>query len=552
MSVTVPIVLALAACTGDSSGTTPTPVDPHTGDTAEIPAPSADWEVLPSRGCAAPDARDTLGPFATFDAGDWGDQPVDMGAMHFILGSGAAVGDLNGDGWNDIVIPRRIGVELYLNDGAGGFVEAPLPAVGRGGVGAAVVDFDGDGDLDVYLSQYGYHDILLANDGHARFRDVTERAGIGEHPYGVGSSWADMDGDGDLDLLALEHGNWVTVRSERSHVYENLGGGRFVEVIGALPDETAYGHTLAGGWMDLDADLDPDVYLVNDYGWILQNHLLWNDGGTLTPAVPGHGLGLRVCGMGLAETDLNDDGVPDLFLSSWLELALLESVAPGVWANQTLVSGLSVQGDLNRHVAWGADFGDVDNDGDDDLFIGFGHIYANLDNPFFQPDALYEQQSGTFTEVSATWGLADPAITRGAMLVDLDGDGWLDLLKRNRWAPATIRPARCGEAAWLEVQLANPTSPNTRGVGARVRVVARGIEAEVAHTQARVIRAGGRSLASGGPPEVHFGLAGFEAVDVEVTWPDGAVQTVPDVPTRQRIRIVRDAAIAPSTPRGGP
>jgi hypothetical protein len=492
-------------------------------------------EILPSVACESPAAR-AEAPFDLLTGGDWGAQPADVAPAHFVLGSGLAVGNLDGDAWPDLVVPRDGGVELYLGDGAGGLIAAPFPDVGRGGVGASVVDYDGDGDLDVYLSQYLHEDRLLENDGAARFTDVTDARGLALHPYGVGSSWGDLDGDGDLDLLVLEHGNWLLTKSVESHVYESQvaqGTLGFVERIHAFPEDDGYGHTLAGGILDLDRDQQPDVYLINDYGWIRGNRLFWNRGGALSVAEPGTGTHLRVCGMGMAESDLNGDRIPDLFLSSWLEHRMLVSFGAGTWVDSTLVTGLAVPAEGVRHVAWGADFGDVDNDGDDDLFVAYGFIAANLPNPVDQPDALYIQDGGTFTQQAADWGIASLAESRGAMLVDLDNDGWLDLVKRDRFAPAVIRTARCGDASWIAVEL-HQDGPNTRAIGAEVRIL--GPDGD----RSRWIRAGGRSLASGGPPSVHFGLGERTAVDVAITWPDGTESLHPGLSANQRVRIHRD------------
>ncbi len=532
--------LVLGACTS--------PSDPPAEDTdavedtathTAIPptdtgAPGFQVEILPSSTCASPGAR-AEAPFDRLLDGDWGEQSVDVGPAHFILGSGLAVGDLDGDDFPDVVIPRDQGVELYLNDGHGGMSAAPFPDVGRGGVGASVADFDGDGDLDVYLSQYLHEDRLLANDGTGSFTDVTDEVGLSIHPYGVGSSWGDLDGDGDLDLLVLEHGNWVITKSVESHVYENRtaqGSPGFIERIDAFPADEGYGHTLAGGILDLDDDHQPDVYLVNDYGWIRGNRLFWNDVGALSVAAPGTGTHLRVCGMGLATSDLNGDRIPDLFLSSWLEHRMLLSFGNRSWVDATLLTGLDVPQEGVRHVAWGADFGDIDNDADDDLFVAYGFIQANLPNPFDQPDALYIAEGTGFSQQAAAFGIADLSASRGAMLVDLDHDGWLDLAKRNRLEPAVIELARCGEASWLTVEL-RQDGPNTRAIGAEVHVTGTNL------TQSRWIRAGGRSVASGGPPEAHFGLGNRGSVDIEITWPDGTVSTHPDIGTSQRIRIHR-------------
>jgi hypothetical protein len=122
--------------------------------------------------------------------------------------------------------------------------------------------------------------------------------------------------------------------------------------------------------------------------------------------------------------------------------------------------------------------------------------------------------------------------TRGFLAVDLNGDGWLDTVKRELGGVVVVHLARCGEAPWLEVDLVGPSEANVHGVGAEVRVVAGG------RTFRRWVTAGSSSFASGGPPMVHVGLAGAEGVDrIEVRWPDGEVTAHPGVPGRQRVTV---------------
>lgn len=118
------------------------------------------------------------------------------------------------------------------------------------------------------------------------------------------------------------------------------------------------------------------------------------------------------------------------------------------------------------------------------------------------------------------------------MLVDLDADGRLDLVKRNKDALPVVLFGTCGTNHWLEIELRDD-GPNTRAIGARVRVIAG------ENDQVRWVRAGGRSLSSGGPPEVHFGLWTVDRVDVEVTWPDGEIELFTDLAADQRLRIHR-------------
>jgi hypothetical protein len=118
--------------------------------------------------------------------------------------------------------------------------------------------------------------------------------------------------------------------------------------------------------------------------------------------------------------------------------------------------------------------------------------------------------------------------------VDLDGDGWLDLARRDLIGPATLHVARCGEAAWSIVRLRDPTSRNLHAIGARVEAVL------PSRTLWRDVVAGGTAVLAGGPSEVHFGLADHADVTLRVTWPDGLVTTHPNVPTRRVVTLTRE------------
>lgn len=498
--------------TGPTDAPTPTPPDRTT------------WlSTLPTRDCEA-----TPTPFRRYEDEAWLEQPFGRGSQ-FMIGAGVGVGDLDGDGFVDVLLPKKHGVDLWYGDGQGGLTHR-TPLARQGSFTAAVpVDYDGDGDLDLYLSRYDGPDLLLQQERGGGFHDVADVAGLSDHAYGIGSSWADIDGDGDLDVLVLKHGNWVEEESEISRLYRSNGDGTFEDLTGRVFEgHQGYGHTLAGGLVDLDDDGLPELYLVNDYGWILPNQMFWNQGdGQFVAADPELGLDRRMCGMGWAEAELDGDGIPELFHSSWLELRLLGKLGTDIWVDFAAPAGIRVQEDLQRHVAWGADFGDVDHDGDQDLWVGFGAIAANIENPGLQPDALWIRQGFQFAERALLWNVADVRRTRGGLLVDVDADGHLDLLKRNKDALPELALASCRDGHWLELQLRDD-SANTRGIGARIRVL------QQPFAQTRWVRAGGASLASGGPGAVHFGLGERTEVDVEVRWPDGEITLLEGLTADQR------------------
>jgi len=280
----------------------------------------------------------------------------------------------------------------------------------------------------------------------------------------------------------------------------------------------------------------PDLYFVNDFGVAYRNVLLWNrGGGVLEPDDNLAALDLVMTGMGLGVGDFTHDGVPDLVMPEWNGIFLMESSELGFWVQSGWAKGVYNNLENAQKVGWGADFGDMDNDGDLDIPVAFGV----LDSPEYhpppdEPDALFIQDdSGNFLDKAAEWGVDDRGEGRGFVLTDLNGDGWLDIVKRNLSAPAVLYESRCGEAGWLRIRL-HQSGLNRLAVGARVRVFDGG------HRWVRTVLAGGHSHASAGPPEVHFGFGDVDVVHrVEVTWPDGQVSNLFDVPTRQILDITR-------------
>lgn len=480
----------------------------------------APGELLPTgritlgeeRVCAAPGVG-----FELWEAGDWPDRP-NSGA-----GQGLAAGDLDGDGVLDLLLPSAGGVRLYLGrpDGPVDATDRLPPAAAAPYRAASVADADGDGDLDGFLGGREIPDLLLRNDGAGNFSAEEITAG----PRTLGSSWGDVDGDGDLDL-AVANGAHDTAPG----LFLNRGDGTFEDRSDLLPPGFLQGDTFLLTLADLDGDGDPDLYRVNDFLGRVGNALAWNEGGAFRADGGTAGLDVAICAMGLGLGDVDGDGLPDLALSDCEDLWLFESSPLGIWADTAGARGLRTDPASARQVPWGMELVDVDNDGDLDL----GAAYGFIDDPDWevqlrQRDGLYLQgEDGRFAEVSSAWGLEALGNHRGFLLTDLDGDGWADWVKQDLQGRARWYRQRCGEAAWLTVHL-RQEGPNPFAVGAKV--VAR--DGDRAWTT--WIRAGGTSLASGGPPEARFGLADADAVDLEVTFPDGTRAGWADVPTRRAV-----------------
>jgi len=294
---------------------------------------------------------------------------------------------------------------------------------------------------------------------------------------------------------------------------------------------------------DFDRDGAVELLSVNDFGPFWEpNTLVRREGDGWAVDTVLEGLDTPIYGMGGDVADINGDGFPDLALTSWMEVVLLLSTGDGAWYRAGGARGV-VMNPLQT-TAWGIVFGDLDNDGDEDISMGLGPLVMpaevaaeqaselGLVTLQDQPDAIFEQGAdGIFAERGAEWGVGHPGITRGVLPVDLDGDGWLDLMRRGLDGDAVVWRARCAEPGALVVSLSQP-APNRNAVGAQVEVQFG------ERTAWRRVRAGGQGHAVGGPSVAHIGLGSAEASRVRVTWPDGAQDVFEDVRAGQ-VRITR-------------
>ncbi len=442
-------------------------------------------------------------------------------------GQGAAVGDLDGDGWLDIFVANHPESRL-LHGGPGGFTEEK----DRSGAtpvaeSVAMADFDADGDLDVFL---GGEDgsFVLKNAGDGSFPEVQTVST--KQTWTLGGAWGDLNGDARLDLLICNH---AAVRPTKADFEANdLPGGDGSELLfgdgkGGFRDVSARLAPVADLYpstclmQDLDDDQDLDLYFVNDFGpWSGPNRVLWNDGeGNFSEEGPGKsGLEVEIMGMGVAVASLDGGPIPSLLLSSWAEMKLLEP-AEGGWVDGTRARGFPLEAD--QQLAWGVELPDLDNDGDVDAAVTFGALPGSIladdfgfSNPQAESDAIFTQERGVFSQSSA-WRIPDPSMGRGLISADLDQNGSMDLVVIALDNGVHIYQSDCPTGNWLRLRLAQ-AGPNRNAIGARVELEAGG------QTQLRWLHAGGTSFASSGPAELHFGLGEQEKVDaIRVVWPDG-------------------------------
>ncbi len=492
------------------------------------------------------------------------------------VSAGLALFDYDGDGDQDIyflngsplpgtkteVPPRNA---LYRNDGNWKFTDVTDRA-GVGdtgyGLGIAIGDYDNDGDLDVYLNNYGPN-VLYRNNGDGTFTDVTKAAGVGNgRKMGAGACFFDMDGDGDLDLYVANYLEF----SQEAHravqsqsipryanpryfpavpdtLYRNDGHGKFTDVSA----ESGVGRHAAWGMgtvcADYDDDGDTDVFVAND---VCENYLFQNDGAGkfeevgLIAGVAYDFSGLEQAGMGVDCGDYDNDGRLDFYLTTYQtqQTALFKSLGDGVFEDVTSLSGAGA-GTLSK-VTWGCGFVDFDNDGDRDVFVASGHLHDNVEqfddtSTYLQPNVLLMNTgNGKFVDVSNRCGdgLAVKLSSRGVAFGDLDNDGDVDVVILNsRREPTLLRNDSPPGNHWIQIRLRG-TKTNRDGVGARVKVTAGEL------TQIDEVHSG-RGYQSHFGTRLHFGLGKHDgAVRIEVRWIGGGVDVLENVRVDRLLTVV--------------
>jgi len=483
------------------------------------------------------------------------------------MGSGVAAGDVDGDGWPDLFFVNNApsGVAgarcaLYRNRGDGTF-EDVTDASGAGlevlGMGAAFLDADGDGDLDLFVSAYGTCH-LLANDGSGRFTDESGAAGLAAHEgFWTGIGVADYDRDGALDVyvcgyvryeeqrggVATQFGleipagiNPSTFEPERNLLLRGRGDGTFEEVAEGAGVADARGKGLGVLFCDLDGDLLPDLYVAND---VSDNALFHNRGdGTFEDRTAASLVGDYRGAMGLAAADVDDDLDLDLFITHWvgqenaLYVARPQSEPGSATSYFDEADRLGLGNSALRMVGWATGFLDCDADGRLDLFVVNGStIPRDDDRRFLQPmrSQLYwhaAEPRRWFHELREGAGafFGEEHVGRGGAIVDYDLDGDEDLVV-----------SVLGDRPRL---LRNDTRSTGNGVRLRLRqlqgdrfALGARIEVRSAGRERRTLVGTQGSYLSWHPPgEAFFGLGAAGLLeDVRVTWPDGTRESCGDL-----------------------
>jgi hypothetical protein len=453
---------------------------------------------------------------------------------------------------------------LYRNDGNIKFTDVTAQA-GVGdtgyGLGVAVGDYDNDGDLDIYVNNYGPN-VLYQNNGDGTFTDVTKEAGVANgHQVGAGANFIDIDKDGDLDLFVSNYVTWsYDVHIERNcagymvyphprdylrspnALFRNNGDGTFIDVSEVSGIASHVGTGMGTVCADYDNDGDTDIFVAND-DW--ENFLFQNDGtGKFIENALASGFAYDLGGsthssMGVACGDYDNDGWLDLAVTSYQgELATLyKNLGGGLFSDVTRPSGAGAGTLID--VTWGNGFVDFDNDGDRDLFIACGHTDDNVEKfddtaRYYAPNVLLMNTGdGNYVDVSDHCGdgLDVTLASRGAAFDDLDNDGDIDVVILNsRREPTILRNDSAKDNHWIQIRLRGVKS-NRDGVGAHVTVVAGDLrQMDEVHS--------GQGYQSHFGMRPHFGLGKRDRIDrIEVRWIGGGVDVLEDVPVDRVITI---------------
>ena len=528
-------------------------------------------------------------------------------AAHYDHGNGLAVADVDGDGLIDIYFVNQVGGNYLARNLGGGRFEDITASAGVAvkeavSVTASFADVDNDGDADLYVTTVRGGNHLFENDGRGRFRDITAAAGLGYTGHSSGAVFFDYDRDGRLDLLLVNVGRYTRdttagegyryyvayedafsghlkpERAERSILYRNQGGNRFVDVSQrtGLMDVSWTGDATA---VDVDDDGWLDLYLVNMQG---DDQYYQNVGGTrfvrksraVFPRTSWGSMGIKVF-------DFNNDGRLDIFVTD-MHSDMSETIGPeleklksemkwpvsfrgsgktSIWGNSFFQKEgpdrfreVSDAIGVENYCPWGPSVGDLNADGYEDVFIASGMNYperyminsarlndrgkrfvdaefvlgieprqGGIATPFFELDASgrdkgHRDAAGAAGRI-AVWGARG---SRSAVIFDADGDGDLDIVTNEFNAAPMMLLSNLSEKTTVRYIAVKPigTTSNRDGLGAVVKVTAGGA------TQTKVLDGNSGYLSHSVYP-LYFGLGAAESVEsIEVRWLSGRTQKV--------------------------
>ena len=498
------------------------------------------------------------------------------------LGSGCAFVDLDGDGWQDLLLvnsaswpnrePRptaKAYPALYRNNRDGTFTDVTRGSgldVEMYGIGVTAADYDNDGRIDLYITALGGNH-LFRNVGGGRFTDVSKAAGVADGGFSTSALWLDYDNDGKLDLFVAHYVDWSADRDlfcsldgksksyctpesykgQSPTLYHNRGNGTFEDVTrrAGLYDPAA--KALGVAMLDYDGDGWTDLFVAND---TQPNRLFRNKGdGSFGDVAMGAGVafseaGVARAGMGVDAADYDGSGRPSLIVGNFSNemMALYHNEGGGLFVDEAPRSDIGRASLLT--LTFGCFFFDYDLDGLPDIFAANGHVADDIEH--VQSRVKYAQRphlfrnvgQKRFQEVTAQSPAFQPLVARGVAYGDFDNDGDLDiLLSVNNGAAHLYRNDGGNRNHVLRVQTVGTTA-NRDGIGARVDLTVAG-----GAKPWQLVKTGS-SYASQSELPLTFGLGSqTDVTSIRVRWPGGRVETVGPVKGDQTITIREGSGI---------
>jgi enediyne biosynthesis protein E4 len=504
------------------------------------------------------------------------------------MGSGACFLDYDNDGWQDILLVNSMDwpghksgnsfPALYHNNRDGTFTDVTRQAglaVEMYGLGCAVGDYDNDGYVDIYITTVGSNH-LFHNLGNGKFADVTAKAGVADPGFSAGAVWFDYDNDGKLDLFVAHYIDWSIetdqycsldnknksyctpqrYKGQTSTLFHNRGDGTFENVTrrAGLYDPTS--KSLGVALLDYDNDGWLDLFVSNDTE---PNKLYRNNhNGTFTDVAVAAGVayseaGTVRAGMGTDASDYDNSGWQSLVIGNFTNegMALYHNDGSGLFTDEAPAIGISRIS--TKSLTFGTFFFDYDLDGLPDILAVNGHVSDDIS--VVQPQVKYAQSphlfhnlgKNKFDEVTAKLGsaLQRPIVGRGAAYGDFDNDGDLDLVITANNGPARLlRNDNGNQNDMLRVKTVG-TRSNRDGIGAKVT-----LKTNTGTRLFAMVKTGSSYLSQSELP-LTFGLGKpgtVKTLGLEIVWPCGQKDTIPDVKPNQFITVKEGRGIISAQP----
>jgi len=485
-------------------------------------------------------------------------------------GAGAMFFDYDGDGWLDIYFVNgcwlknvndnrgrklrgKLTNSLYRNNGDGTFKDVTKEAgVGdKGyGVGCSAADFDNDGDLDLYVLNYGPN-VFYRNNGNRTFTNISQASGLANPKWSLSAPWFDYDGDGDLDVyvanyLEYDSGKFrsyyaaagypgpLSYRGQPDAMYRNNGDGTFTDVTKEAGIFKPNGRAMSATVADLNNDGFLDIYVAND---AMENYYFKNTGkgkfeedGLVMGLAFGEG-GQGVSSMGPAIGDVDRDGWLDIYIPDMGYGCLLMN-RKDYFEDRTAPTNLAVV--CGQYTGWGGVLLDYDCDGYLDVFIANG----NAHHEYTEEDVIMRNDgTGSFMDVADKSGtyFREKNVGRGATYGDYDNDGDLDLLVINlNDTPRLLRNDGGNKNNWLIIEARLPGGKSD-AIGARVTVTVGSLK----QLRDLIPVTGYLSQADS---RCHFGLGNATKADtVEIRWLNKQTTKLKDVKANQILTVIQES-----------